>query len=137
MRLCTAYPGVLWWAMSSLCPTFPLIDISMSLRRPIFASTSLTGSCRYGPSELFATGPLKDWEGYSTAHKIDAETLLINGRYDEVQDVAVLPWFKRIRKIKWVQLANSSHMGQFEERERYMQLVGEFLTAEESAVSPR
>jgi pimeloyl-ACP methyl ester carboxylesterase len=94
-------------------------------------------SCRYGPSELFATGPLKDWEGYSTAHKIDAETLLINGRYDEVQDVAVLPWFKRIRKIKWLQLENSSHMGQFEERERYMQFVGEFLTMEESAVSPR
>jgi pimeloyl-ACP methyl ester carboxylesterase len=93
--------------------------------------------CRYGPSELFATGPLKDWEGYSTAHKIDAETLLINGRYDEVQDVAVLPWFKHIHKIKWVQLENSSHMGQFEERERYMQFVGEFLTVEESAGSVR
>jgi pimeloyl-ACP methyl ester carboxylesterase len=70
---------------------------------------------------------LKDWEGYSTAHKIEAETLLINGRYDEVQDVAVSPWFKRINKVKWVQLEKSSHMGQFEERERYMQSLSEFL----------
>lgn len=83
---------------------------------------------RYGPSEIFATGSLKDWEAISTANKIEAETLLINGHYDEVQDLAVLPWFERIRKVKWVQLAKSSHMGHFEERERYMQILGEFLT---------
>lgn len=88
--------------------------------------------CRYGPSELFVTGSLKDWEGYSVAHKIDAETLLINGRYDEVQDVAIAPWFHRIRKVKWVQLEKSSHMGHFEERDRYMQLVGAFLENDEA-----
>jgi pimeloyl-ACP methyl ester carboxylesterase len=86
---------------------------------------------RYGPSELFPTGVLKAWEGYSTAHKIEAETLLINGRYDEVQDVGIVPWFERIRKVKWVQLEKSSHMGQFEERERYMQFVSGFLQMED------
>ncbi|KAL9623738.1 MAG: hypothetical protein Q9160_001968 [Pyrenula sp. 1 TL-2023] len=81
----------------------------------------------YGPSELKSTGNLKDWEGWSEAHKINVPTLLINGRYDEVQDIAVAPWFKHIPKVKWIQLEKSSHMGHFEERPRYMQFVGAFL----------
>jgi L-proline amide hydrolase len=86
----------------------------------------------YGPSELDPTGPLKDWEGHSTAHKIDVETLLINGRYDEVQDVTVEPWFHKIPKVKWIQLEKSSHMGHFEERERYMHFVAVFLGSEKA-----
>ena len=42
--------------------------------------------------------------------------------------MAIVPWFQRIRKVKWVRLEKSSHMGHFEERERYMQFVGDFLT---------
>ena len=53
--------------------------------------------------------------------------LLINGRYDEVQDITVAPWFMHIPRVKWVQLEKSSHMGQFEERSRCMQFVGAFL----------
>ncbi|KAI9685739.1 MAG: hypothetical protein M1822_004299 [Bathelium mastoideum] len=81
----------------------------------------------YGPSELTSTGILKDWEGYSEAHKINVPTLLINGRYNEVQDVAVTPWFMSIPKVKWIQLEKSSHMAHYEERDRYMQFVGAFL----------
>ncbi|KAI9697147.1 MAG: hypothetical protein M1820_007882 [Bogoriella megaspora] len=84
-------------------------------------------SGQYGPSELKSTGNLKDWEGYSEAHKISVPTLLINGRYDEVQDIAVAPWFMNIPKVKWIQLEKSSHMGHYEERDRYMQFVGAFL----------
>lgn len=87
---------------------------------------------RLGPSELLATGSLKDWEGYSTAHLIRSEVLLINGRYDEVQDLAVAPWFHRIPKVKWLHLEKSSHMGHFEERERYMRFVGAFLEIEKA-----
>lgn len=82
---------------------------------------------RMGPSEMLASGNLRDWEGYSTAHQIKSEVLLINGRYDEVQDLAVTPWFWKIPKVKWLHLEKSSHVGHFEERERYMQFVGEFL----------
>jgi proline-specific peptidase len=92
-----------------------------------FSKLRLLILSRYGPSELFASGPLKDWEGYHTADQISVETLLINGRYDEVQDLAVAPWFHRIPKVKWVQLENSSHIAHFEERERYMQFVSTFL----------
>ncbi|KAL9067794.1 MAG: hypothetical protein Q9157_006691 [Trypethelium eluteriae] len=81
----------------------------------------------YGPSELSSTGNLKEWEGWSQAHKINVPTLLINGRYDEVQDIAVAPWFMNIPRVKWIQLEKSSHMGHLEERSRYMQFVGAFL----------
>lgn len=84
---------------------------------------------RYGYSEFYATGPLKHWEGYKTAHKINVETLLINGRYDEVTDLAVAPWFHEIPKVKWIVMENSSHIPHYEERERYMQIAGEFLSA--------
>ena len=73
-------------------------------------------------------GSLKDWEGWQDAHKINVETLLINGRYDEVTDASVEPWFKHIPKVKWITLENSSHMSHYEERERFMQVVGTFLS---------
>ncbi|KAI0109019.1 Alpha/Beta hydrolase protein [Nemania sp. FL0031] len=81
-----------------------------------------------GPSEFVIVGSFKDWEGWKDAHKIEVPTLLLNGRYDEATDQCVQPWFTHIPKVKWVTLENSSHMGHYEERERYMQLVGEFLS---------
>ncbi|KAI0058675.1 proline-specific peptidase [Artomyces pyxidatus] len=81
-----------------------------------------------GPSEFHVIGTIKDWTITDELHKIDVPTLLINGRYDEAQDTCVLPFFLNIPKVKWVRLENSSHMGQWEERERCCQIVGEFLT---------
>jgi pimeloyl-ACP methyl ester carboxylesterase len=86
---------------------------------------------RYGPSEFYATGPLKHWDGSKAAHKISVETLLINGRYDEVSDLSVQPWFDEILKVKWHVMENSSHIPHWEERERYMQVLGAFLGAKE------
>ncbi|KAH8894558.1 proline-specific peptidase [Thozetella sp. PMI_491] len=80
-----------------------------------------------GPTEFIITGWIKDWEGIKDAHKIEVDTLLINGRYDEVTDMSVAPWFKEIPKVKWVTLENSAHCGQFEDRERYMEVCGAFL----------
>ena len=81
----------------------------------------------WGPSELTPTGNLREYECFSTAHKIDVETLLINGRYDEVQDVSVEPFFHEIPKVRWVVLEKSSHMGHLEEPERYVQVIAQFL----------
>jgi L-proline amide hydrolase len=87
---------------------------------------------RYGPSELTATGSLKEWEGFSEAHKIDVETLLINGRYDEAQDICIEPWFHEIPKVKWIQLEKSSHMGHLEQPERYLRVIAAFLGSEKA-----
>ncbi|KAI6090757.1 Alpha/Beta hydrolase protein [Hypoxylon rubiginosum] len=82
-----------------------------------------------GPSEIVVTGSLKDWDGSEQAKNINVNTLLLNGRYDEVSELCVEPWFRSIPRIKWVVFENSSHMAHWEERERYMQLVGRFLTS--------
>lgn len=85
---------------------------------------------RWGPSEFFVSGTLKNWTVLDELHKISVPTLLLNGRYDEAQDSAMLPFMTRIPKVKWVQFAESSHMSQFEERERFMHIVGTWLKEE-------
>ncbi|KAI9867769.1 MAG: hypothetical protein M1830_005745 [Pleopsidium flavum] len=83
-----------------------------------------------GPNEFYITGSLKDWSVVDEVHRITAPTLLINGYYDEAQDSVVRPYFRGIPHVKWVQFAESSHMPQLEERDKYMQVVGDFLQIE-------
>jgi hypothetical protein len=72
-------------------------------------------------------GSFKDWEIWQDAHNIEAETLILNGKYDEATDLCMEPWSRTIPKVEWLTLENSSHMGHWEERERYMEICGSFL----------
>jgi pimeloyl-ACP methyl ester carboxylesterase len=54
--------------------------------------------------------------------------LLINGSYDEAQDVCVAPYFEKIPRVKWITFSESSHMPHYEERDKYMKVVGDFLS---------
>lgn len=81
----------------------------------------------WGPSEFKITGNLKDWNIVKELHKITAPTLLLNGRYDLVQDICVAPFFHAIPKVKWYTFAESARMPHLEEKERLLELVGEFL----------
>ncbi|PIL35478.1 hypothetical protein GSI_02206 [Ganoderma sinense ZZ0214-1] len=83
-----------------------------------------------GPSEFNVTGSLKDWSILEDISKINVPTLLLNGVYDEAQDNVIAPFFRSIQKVKWFTFAASSHMAQYEEREKYMQVVGRFLVDE-------
>ncbi|KAJ7660024.1 hypothetical protein B0H17DRAFT_865830, partial [Mycena rosella] len=56
-----------------------------------------------GPSECNITGTMKTWTVVDDLHKISVPALLINGRYDDAQDVAVAPFFERTGKMKRVQ----------------------------------
>ncbi|EIN12922.1 proline-specific peptidase [Punctularia strigosozonata HHB-11173 SS5] len=80
-----------------------------------------------GPSEFEITGTIKDWTIVDEARNINAPTLLINGRYDSAQDNVVEGYFGSIPHIRWYTFAESSHMPQLEERERFMRLVSRFL----------
>lgn len=82
---------------------------------------------RQGPSEFTVTGSIKTWDIRPELHKISVPTLLTNGVYDGASDAAVTPIFQAVSKVKWVTFSKSSHMAHWEERERYMQIVGEFL----------
>lgn len=87
----------------------------------------LSFTSRNGPSEFYITGSLRTWSVISSLSSISCPTLVLNGAYDEVQDSCVAPFFEHIPRVKWCVLAESSHMGQYEERNRYMQIVRDFL----------
>ncbi|KAH9478580.1 L-amino acid amidase [Psilocybe cubensis] len=80
-----------------------------------------------GPSEFNVIGSLKDWSIVDVIHKIAVPTLLISAPLDEIQEISVLPFFEKIPKIKWVELQNSTHLGMYEEPERYFEVVLSFL----------
>jgi len=82
-----------------------------------------------GPSEVFIVGSLKGWSIVDQLHKIDVPTLLINGRYDEAQDLTMLPFFRKVPRVKWFTFAESSHTPHLEEKEKYHSLVADFLSS--------
>ena len=86
---------------------------------------------RNGPNEFVVTGPMKDWNIIPHLHKITQPTLVMNARYDMAQDIAVMPFFHRLPKVKWVKFSESSHMPYWEEPKFYYEVVGQFLTASE------
>lgn len=81
-----------------------------------------------GPAEFVIIGSIKGWEGWKEADTISVQTLLINGKHDEVTDLCMYPWFQAIQKVRWVTL-EGSHMSHWEDRARYMQEVGDFLVS--------
>ena len=89
-----------------------------------------------GPNEFLATGTLRDWDvrgmlGEITASTVPGGLLLINGLHDTVQDECISAFFtKPSCRVKWVQFALSGHYVMLEETERFLKVVGEFLTAE-------
>ena len=46
---------------------------------------------------------------------------------DLAQNFVTADYFWKIKKAKWVTFENSSHTPMWEEREKYIQLVGEWL----------
>ncbi|PNS20833.1 hypothetical protein CAC42_2764 [Sphaceloma murrayae] len=81
-----------------------------------------------GPSEFHVIGNLKTWDIRPELAKIEVPTLLINGKFDEAQDVTMAPFFKGITSpVKWVRFAESSHMPHLEETEDFVIAVTNFL----------
>ena len=82
---------------------------------------------RNGPSEFHITGSLKTWSIVDRIPEIKYRTLLTNGRYDEVDDACLQPFFDKLQKVKWARFAESSHLAHWEERDLYIKVVNEFL----------
>ncbi|KZT68064.1 proline-specific peptidase [Daedalea quercina L-15889] len=81
-----------------------------------------------GPSEFNVSGTLRTWSIVDEVQNITASTLLINAYDDTAQDIGLMPFFLKVKQVKWVQLAHSSHLPAFEEPERYLEIIGRFLT---------
>jgi L-proline amide hydrolase len=80
-----------------------------------------------GPSEFHVVGSIRDWQAKDRLGEIDVPTLLVSGRHDEATPALQETLLAGIGGSEWVCLEESSHMPHVEERERYMQVVGDWL----------
>ena len=81
-----------------------------------------------GPSEFHVIGSIKDWQAKDRLGSIDAPTLIVSGRHDEATPALQETLARGIRGSEWVVFEESSHMPHVEERERFMQVVGDWLS---------
>jgi len=80
-----------------------------------------------GPSEFHVIGSIKDWQVKDRLGEIDVPTLLVSGRYDEAAPALQEVLKAGINGAEWELFEESSHLPHYEERERYMQVVGDWL----------
>jgi proline-specific peptidase len=85
-----------------------------------------------GPSEFHVTGLLKDWDIVGRLGEIEVSTLVMSGRHDEATPTIAETVHNGIAGSEWVLFEESSHMCHAEERERCMEVVGEFLSRVEA-----
>ncbi|KAK6443937.1 L-proline amide hydrolase [Trichoderma asperellum] len=82
---------------------------------------------RNGPSEFTMVGPLKDYTAIGRLHMVNVPTLIMNGEFDETTDSVNMPFFIEIPKVRWVTIANASHMPWLEDPNRYFSVLANFL----------
>jgi len=80
-----------------------------------------------GPSEFHVIGSIKDWQAKDRLGGIEVPTLLTSGRYDEATPALQETLRAGISDCEWVLFDESSHTPFVEERERYMQVAGDWL----------
>jgi L-proline amide hydrolase len=80
-----------------------------------------------GPSEFHVIGSIRDWQSKHRLGAIDVPTLLVSGRYDEATPALQEVLKQGIHGAEWVVFEQSSHTPHLEERDRFMQVVGEWL----------
>ena len=81
-----------------------------------------------GPSEFHVTGTLRDWDITDRLGEIAVPALLISGRHDEVTPKVVAELHEGLPNSEWVLFENSSHMPHVEETDRFLEVVGSFLS---------
>lgn len=72
-------------------------------------------------------GEFSQWSAVDKLHQIHVPTLVVHGIADISQEFVNRPYFQNIPKVKWVTLPNSSHTPMWEEPERYISLLNDFL----------
>jgi L-proline amide hydrolase len=80
-----------------------------------------------GPSEFHVIGSIKDWHSKDRLGSVGVPTLLVSGRHDEATPALQEALRDGIPSAEWVLFEESAHMPHLEERERYMEVVGDWL----------
>jgi L-proline amide hydrolase len=80
-----------------------------------------------GPSEFHVIGSIKDWQVKDRLGEIRVPTLVVSGRHDETTPALQETLVAGIPDTEQVLFEESSHTPFWEERERFMAVVGDFL----------
>jgi proline-specific peptidase len=81
----------------------------------------------WGPDEFLFVGNLADWDVCERIGAIQAPTLITVGRHDELTPASSEMIQERIAGSELVVFEDSAHLAHWEERERYMAVVRDFL----------
>jgi proline-specific peptidase len=87
----------------------------------------------WGPSELAATGTLKDYEREDALPSLDLPVLFTAGRYDEATPETIEHFQSLVPGSRVAIFENSAHMTMLDEPEVYVEAVREFLNDVDSA----
>jgi proline iminopeptidase len=80
-----------------------------------------------GPNEFTIVGNMMYWDATERLHTIKVPTLVTGGKYDEVTPKVARAIHNGIKGSRLMIFPNSSHVAFWEERDKYMKVVGSFL----------
>jgi len=80
-----------------------------------------------GPNEFTIVGNIRHWDVTSQLDKIRVPTLVTAGKYDEVSPKEARNIHNGIKGSKLVIFQQSAHLTMWEEREKYMAGITDFL----------
>jgi L-proline amide hydrolase len=80
-----------------------------------------------GPSEFHVIGSIRDWQVTGRLHEITVPALLVSGRHDEAGLPLQQTLLNGLNTAELTVFGDSSHMPHWEERDRYMEVVGSWL----------
>ncbi len=103
-------------------PTWPreLTRAMREVSQPVYRTM-------WGPSEFTVLGSLRYWDVTDRLPRIRVPTLITGGKYDEITPRVLRAIRRGIPGSRLVIFPHSSHLPMWEERERYMRVVGGFL----------
>ena len=81
----------------------------------------------WGPSEIRATGILRDYDGEPLLAKIAAPTMVICGEFDEMSPTVVAPLVKRIPNARLVSVPDAGHSIVGDQPEMYVKAIRDHL----------
>lgn len=84
-------------------------------------------AARWGPAATNPSGIMKDLSVIDQLHKIGVPTLVYSGKYEHAWELIVKPVVSNVPNCKWVEFEDSSHMPHYEEPEKCMQVIKDFL----------
>uniref|UniRef100_UPI001C7ED8D9 alpha/beta fold hydrolase n=1 Tax=Nocardioides stalactiti TaxID=2755356 RepID=UPI001C7ED8D9 len=102
-------------------------SLPLDVARMIVSTNSEPYRLLWGRSESAVTGTLKDWDVRARLSEILVPALVTGGRYDEVTPAQVEALAAGLPTSERVIFEDSSHCAMWEEPDRFLSVVGDFL----------